>query len=257
MAPNMDYIAAALATWLSDALDLEIRFVGGDDWRQRERSFRAGEIDLVWICGLPYVWMADDPADEIELLAAPVMAGQRYQDRPIYFSDVVVKRGSGIRDFCGLRGKRWSYNEPGSHSGYNLVRATLASRGENWSYFGEVIEAGSHQRSLELIQGGQVEGSAIDSTVLEEAIRRDPALAREIRVIDVLGPSPIPPLVIRSSVDSGVRRRLRRALTAMGESERGRRQLRELRLRRMALVEDEDYDAVRRMERQAAVVDRP
>lgn len=253
----MDYIAAGLADWLSQSPDLNVEFVQPPNWRQRERSFDAGDIDLVWICGLPYVWKADDPSQEIELLAAPVMAGERYRDRPIYFSDVVVGSESEVREFDGLRGLRWSYNEPGSHSGYNVVRAYLASSGQDWSFFGRVVEAGSHERSLELILAKEIDGSAIDSTVLEEAIARQPSVADRIRVVEILGPSPIPPLVSRRSVPAELRHRLRQVLTSMVESEAGRQRLRELRLRRLARVVDRDYDAIRQYDRQAAAVSRP
>lgn len=253
----MEYIAAGLADWLSRPRDLEVEFVGSADWRERERRFDSGDIDVVWICGLPYVWKADDPSSQIELLAAPVMAAERYCDRPIYFSDVVVRRRSEIRGFAGLRGARWAYNEPGSHSGFNLVRANLATRGLDWSYFGRVVESGSHQRSLELIIAGEIDGSAIDSTVLEEAIARDPTIVDQVRVIESLGPSPIPPLIVRRAVAPELRRRLRRAMISIADSEAGRRLLRELRLRRLAAVKDEDYDAIRQFDRQAAVLGHP
>jgi phosphonate transport system substrate-binding protein len=89
----------------------------------------------------------------IELLAAPVMQGSRYEQRPIYFSDVVVHRDSPFHSLAQLRGASWAYNEPRSHSGHLLTRYYLETRGEGGpeGYFGAVIAAGSHQRALELI----------------------------------------------------------------------------------------------------------
>jgi hypothetical protein len=49
------------------------------DWQERERMLDDGQIAIAWLCGLPYTLRADRPAPEIELLAAPVMAGSRYQ----------------------------------------------------------------------------------------------------------------------------------------------------------------------------------
>jgi phosphonate transport system substrate-binding protein len=62
----------------------------------------------------------------IELLAVPIPLGSRYRAEPIYFSDVVVKRESRFKSFYDLRGSSWVYNEPMSHSGFNVVRAYLA-----------------------------------------------------------------------------------------------------------------------------------
>jgi len=57
----------------------------------------------------------------VELLAAPVLEGERYRDQPIYFSDVIVARRNPARSFADLRGASWSYNDPDSHSGYGVV----------------------------------------------------------------------------------------------------------------------------------------
>lgn len=113
-----------------------------------------GEAHLGFVCGLPYVWKADSAAPQVELLAAPVMARPRYGNRPIYFSDVVVRADSSLYCFGELRGTRWAYNEPSSHSGYNLVRYKLARLRARDQYFSSVVESGTHQNSLQLVLDG-------------------------------------------------------------------------------------------------------
>ena len=54
-------------------LALATEFVNGIPWQAREKLLDAGEIQVCWLCGLPYVWKADVGNPEIELLAAPVM----------------------------------------------------------------------------------------------------------------------------------------------------------------------------------------
>ena len=100
---------------------------------------------------MPYVNKADQKQSTIRLLAAPIMLKERYGDRPVYFSDVIVHKDSPIRGFSELRGKVWAYNEPNSHSGYNITRYQLALLGEHAGYFGKVVAAGSHQNALALI----------------------------------------------------------------------------------------------------------
>ncbi len=258
MAPNMDHIMEALAEWLTEDTGMEVVFQRARDWQDQERMFDAGELDVVWICGLPYVWKADNPDLEVELLAAPVMVGERYQGRPIYYSDVIVRAGSGYRSFADLRGARWSYNEPGSHSGYNVVGAHLAELGEDWTFFGQVVEACSHQRSLELILEGGVDSAAIDTTVVDEEVRRDSTLRSRLRILRTLGPSPIPPLLIHRSLSEGRRRQLRSALTGLGASSSSRRPLlRSVGLLGFTLVADEDYMPIRKMARLASSVPPP
>jgi phosphonate transport system substrate-binding protein len=154
-----------------------------------------GEVDAAFICGLPYVRLTAEAPSLVSLLAAPVLTGDRYQGRPIYFSDVVVRADSGIRDFEGLRGCRWAYNEPDSHSGHLLTLYQLVSRGHVGEFFGEVVRAGFHQHALRMVMSGEVDASAIDSQVLEVELRRHPGLRERLRVIDTFGPSTIQPLV--------------------------------------------------------------
>jgi phosphonate transport system substrate-binding protein len=64
----------------------------------------AGEIDVGWICGLPYTVRANQLDAQLELFAAPVMVGARYEARPFYFSDVIVPADSPYPQCLDLRG---------------------------------------------------------------------------------------------------------------------------------------------------------
>src|SRR5215469_2523098 len=78
-------------------------------------EFAAGWADVGFVCGLVYVRMARQADCPIELLAAPVLRGKRYAGRPIYFSDVIVRKDSPFILFDDLGGCGWAYNEFTSH----------------------------------------------------------------------------------------------------------------------------------------------
>ena len=141
------------------------------------------EADLAFLCGLPYVELTLDREPPVEPLAAPVLQGDRYGGRPIYFSDVIVRRDSPFHSFADLRGRSWSYNERQSQSGYGVVRYWLAQLGETNGYFSRVVEAGWHEQSIRLVCAGEVDASAIDSQVLAVACRDHPELAADLRAI--------------------------------------------------------------------------
>jgi phosphonate transport system substrate-binding protein len=254
MAGNMDFVGRALARYLADRLAIPAEFVEDIPWPERERRLDAGEIQVAWICGLPYVRKVDQAEPPLELLVAPVMQGRRYQNRPIYFSDVVVHRDSPFHTFAELRGASWAYNEPGSQSGYNITRYHLATLGEFGGYFGQVIAAGAHQTSLQMILARQVDASAIDATVLELELALHPEIAGQIRVIDTFGPSPIPPWVISKQAPQALRETLRTLLLDMHHTPAGRAILAKARMGRFVRVEDHDYDPIREMAAQAATV---
>lgn len=253
-APNQDFIIREISAHLARRLGITVEFLAEAPWQERERLLDAGQVEIGWICGLPYVWKADRGRPELELLVAPVMLGDRYQNRPIYFSDVIVRRESRYDGFEGLRGGRWAYNEPRSQSGYNITRYHLARIGAERGFFATSIESGSHLRSIEMVLDGTVDASAIDSTVLELARDQDERIKDELRVLASLGPSPIPPLVIHRRVEKSLRVAIRNALLEMHKEEEGRSLLARGRIRRLQQVRDEDYDPIRIMAREANVV---
>jgi phosphonate transport system substrate-binding protein len=250
-APNSEFVCRGLAHYLARRLNIAMQFIDDAPWQERERRLDAGEIDAAWICGLPYVRKVDRPDPSIELLVAPVMAAARYQDRPIYFSDVVVHAQSRYQSFSDLRGCTWAYNEPGSHSGYNLTRYQLARMGVARGYFGRVIESGAHQTSLAMLLKREIDASAIDSTVLELELARDASLVKQMRIVETWGPSPIPPWVVSKRLPDEVKHALRDALLRMHEDAEGRAILHAGQMARFVEVRDDDYAVIREMERGA------
>jgi phosphonate transport system substrate-binding protein len=204
-----------------------------------------------WICGMPYVQKIDREGVPIELLAAPVMRIARYQGRPIYFSDVIVRRESSFRSFEDLQGRRWAYNEPNSHSGYNLTRYMLSHMGEFDGFFGMITEAGSHQAALQMLLEGKIDGTSIDSTVLEIELEDRPEISENIRRIATWGPSPIPPWVIHKQVPKDMREIIRRTMQGMESDMEGKAVLADLGMKRFTRVSDADYDPIREMELEA------
>lgn len=253
MADNTAFFYRGLAAYLRERTGVDIHVLEDPPWQERQRQLEEGAAHVGFLCGLTYVRWADRGAPDVELLAAPVPRGERYGGRPVYFSDVVVRRDSAFRTFADLAGARWAYNEPGSHSGYNVVRAHLADLGAPEGYFGSAVEAGSHQRALQLLLNGTVDGAAIDTTVLELEQHRRPDVADHLRIVATLGPSAIPPGVISLSAPAPIRHALRQALLAMADDPAAPL-LHAAGLSRFAPVTDSDYDPIRRMDRRAAPV---
>lgn len=250
MAPITDRFVRALAEYVARRLAVDTRFVDEVSWQERERWLDEGRAHVGWLCGLPYVWKADGAAP-LRLLAAPVMEGERYGGGPIYFSDVVVHRESSFAAFEDLRGASWAYNEPRSHSGFLLTRYNLALRGLNGDFFGRIVGAGSHQRALKMILAREIDGSAIDSTVLELVLEAAPEIGEQIRVLESWGPSPIPPWLIHREAPAALRERLQRLFLDMHNDEEGRAVLKLARVACFVTVEDGDYDPIRQMARRA------
>jgi len=243
LAPNIYQTYAFIARYVGEKIGQPVTLAVGQSFNE----FAEGKVDVAFMCGLPYATMADSPACPFELLAAPVLLGARYQHKPIYFSDVIVRRDSPYTSFDDLRGCTWAYNQSESHSGWNIVCYSLLKRGETPDYFGNLIETGSHQRSIAAVLAGQAHATAIDSQVLDVLLASDRAIAAQLRVIDMLGPSSIPPVVIARTVDQGLKHAMQDVLLAMHTDLRAASALSAGAIERFVQVSDEDYHDIRAM----------
>jgi phosphonate transport system substrate-binding protein len=241
LAPNLFPFYRFLARHLGDQVGHPTELVVGSSYDE------LGQADVAFVCGLPYVEWARRGKSAVAPLAAPVLRGQRYGGRPVYFSDVIVRRDSPFRSFADLRGRSWAYNEPHSQSGYGITCFHLARQGETGGYFGRVVETGWHERSIRLVCERKVDASAIDSHVLAVAFRDRPALARRLRIIDTLGPSSIQPIVAARRLPAALRAGLRAGLLELAENGRARAHLDHALVERFVPVTDATYDDIRTM----------
>ncbi|HEU4396439.1 MAG TPA: PhnD/SsuA/transferrin family substrate-binding protein [Actinomycetota bacterium] len=243
LAPNMQPLYRFLADHLAARLDRPVELVVGTSFAQ----FQRGQADVGVICGLPYVWLAAQRPPPVEPLAAPVLSGERYGGRPIYFSDVIVRRDSPLTRLEDLRGCSWAYNDPTSHSGYTLTLHALVRMGARPGFFGRLVQAGYHERSVELVARGEVDASAIDSQVLAVALRDQPELAAGLRVVDTFGPSTIQPVVVASRLPEPVKIAVRDALLDLDGRRAAEPGLAHGFVERFVAIDDGDYDDIRAM----------
>src|SRR5439155_23895558 len=99
LAPSIFPTYRFVAEYVGQRLGLPTELVVGE----RFAAFAEGEADVGFICGLPYVQLTRQDPPPVELLAAPVLQGARYGGRPVYLSDVIVRRDCLVRSFTHLR----------------------------------------------------------------------------------------------------------------------------------------------------------
>jgi phosphonate transport system substrate-binding protein len=212
LAPNWYWFYTAIAAYLERVLAIETQLIQAVNDPLADPALLQDELDLAFICGLPFTRYCQAVPGQLQLLAAPVMRASRYQNRPVYFADVVVSAVSGLKTFANLAGKTVCYNDPGSNSGYNLLRYRLLQGDCPEPFFKQAIQSGSHQRSLRWVAEGIADCAAIDSTVLEQEVQSFPELAQRLQVIESIGPCSMPPLVAARHLDATLISQIQTAL---------------------------------------------
>ncbi|MGH2358179.1 MAG: PhnD/SsuA/transferrin family substrate-binding protein, partial [Candidatus Limnocylindria bacterium] len=191
LAPSVQPLYAYLATYLGQRIGRRGELIVADSYERCARDID----DVCFVCSVPYLLLASGRRISMEVIAAPVLKGERYGGRPVYFSDVIVRADSAYQTFDDLRGTTFAYNEPFSHSGYLVVWHHLLSIGEGAGFFGRMVEAGFHHRAIRMVLDGSAHAAAIDSQVLAIELRDQPDLAGRLRIVGVIGPSTIQPVV--------------------------------------------------------------
>jgi phosphonate transport system substrate-binding protein len=187
----------------------------------------------------------------IEPIAAPVLIGERYENKPIYFSDVIVNVDNSANRFADLKGATWAYNELDSQSGYGITRHHLLQMGATNGFFSRVICASSHQNAIQLVAKGKLDSTAIDSQVLAIELQNHPELHQQIRIIASLGPSTIQPMVAQANLPDKIKIAIREIVTQIHTDPIARNTFTQCGVEEFVPIQDRDYDDIRAMLQQA------
>ncbi len=250
LAPNWFGLYQAIAAYLGRVLQVEIQLHQGECDPLQDPLLFQDKIDLAFICGLPLIRHNQVVLDQLQTLVAPVMQTSRYDNCPIYYADIIVKANSNIKKFADLSGKTFCYNDSGSNSGYNLPRHWLSQEKYPQNFFGKTIESGSHQRSIRWVVEGLADCAAIDSVVLEQELRDVPELSQHLRVVQIIGPSPMPPLVVAQRLGIPLIQQMQLALLQADAELQG--VMKKFGVRRFAAVKLEDYQVLKQIYKKAS-----
>jgi ABC-type phosphate/phosphonate transport system substrate-binding protein len=171
------------------------------------------DMGCVFMCGYPWVLRQRRP----RLLAAPVPSPARYGDRPIYFTDFLVRADSPYRSLEDTFGTRLAYSAEESHSGYNAARHHLLAYrtpARPTLYARTIGPLISQRIVLDAVIDGRADVAPVDSYLLDLWRRHLPEVADRVRVVATTEPAPIPPLVASPGIDDATCERVIGALTA-------------------------------------------
>lgn len=205
-----------------------------------ETLWERHDLGAAFMCGWPYA----RTFARHQLVAAPIPALPRYQGRPIYFTDFVVRADSRFQSLTEIFGRRFAYTVETSHSGWNaprhhLLKFRTPSRPRLFEKtLGPLV---TPLRALAAVIDCTVDAAAIDSYVVDLIDAHDPATRAMIRVIETTAPAPIPPLVASPTTDPAIVARLGEAFVALAKDRAAEPHLATLLLKGFARPPAGDY----------------
>jgi len=240
-------IYSDISQYLEKKTGMKVSFVSNLSYSTVNKLIENGVIDVAFVCGLPYVLMNEKPSPKVALLAAPVMSAKQYQEKPVYYSYVIVPKDSTVRTFKELKGKVFVYNDTISNSGYNMPRKKLIDIGETKGFFSKVLHSGAHEESIRMVAAKQADASAVDSLVFDYASRTGEPYTKKVKIIEMLGPVSTCPVIYAKKLPPSTVEKLRQALLGMEFDPEGKMILAKGYLKRFVKIDDRHYDDIRAM----------
>ncbi len=203
---------------------------------------RRNEVDFAFICTRAYVIGKREFG--MQLVAIPVVRGSR-----VYFSEIIVRRGAPYTRVEDLRGAVFAFTDPLSNTGYLYPVYLLSTLGERpETFFSRTFFTYSHDNAIYAVADGIADAAAVDSLVLDYALKRRPDLRERLRTIHRSPPFGMPPVVTGPDVRPQLKARVQHILFTAHEDPEGQAALAALDIDRFVPADDAAYDTIREME---------
>lgn len=193
--PLMDYIGQKTGK--------KIEYHESTDYAALIEAANAGKIDVASFSGFTYVTATNQGAKLTPISSIVTKEGEE----PGYFSQAIVPKGSNIKSYADMKGKKVCFVDPSSTSGYLFPSYNLLKAGVDPTKDVEAIFAGKHDVSVQKTgEGVECEaGFAEDSEVVKS------------HKVDVIGETMVPgaPMVMSSVLPDALQKQLVDALESL------------------------------------------
>lgn len=142
-----------IAKALQDELHIPVNVYLSKNYAGLIEAMKTKKVDFAFFTAMAYV-LAEKEA------GAKVLLKQVWGENPFYYSVILTRRNSKIRNIAALKGKRFGFVDEKSTSGY-LYPQVLFKKLK--TELGEARFSGSHSQSVAWLDKGQVDAIAVFS----------------------------------------------------------------------------------------------
>ena len=208
-------------------------------YSQTNDLVRYQRCDLAVVCTYPFI--RGEREFGMQALAVP-----RIKGKTTYRSLILIPQSSSVTSLLDLRGKRFGSADIVSTTGWLFPAMTLMECGEDPNhFFGEHVITGSHDRSIQAVVDGFVDGAGVHGIVYDQMIAEDPSISKKVKILVKSPPFGIPPVVVHPDMDKNLRNEVLSVLLNMHNDDRGRLILEKLQIERFVIPEKGLFDNLR------------
>ncbi|MFQ5421346.1 MAG: phosphate/phosphite/phosphonate ABC transporter substrate-binding protein [Anaerolineae bacterium] len=231
-----------LLNYLSLELRRPVELVQRRTYAEVNELVKNGSVDLAFVCTSAYIVGAREFG--MDLLAAP-----QVNDKAEYYSYLIVPANSPAKSMADLRGKVFAFTDPISNTGRNYPVMLVQQLGQiPETFFARTFYTYSHDDAIRAVASGVADGAAVDSLVYEFAVKRQPELAEQTRIIDISPAFGMPPVVVGPQIRPQLQAELTDIFLHMNNNPAGQAALAAAGFDRFVTVTDAAYESVRQLE---------
>jgi ABC-type phosphate/phosphonate transport system substrate-binding protein len=201
--------AALVAMLRADAACAEFDIPNELSWPNDVHAhWLRSDLLLSQACGYPLVTRLED---RVQLVGTFAYATEGLRGIDCH-SQLICRAEDSRQTLPEFAGSTVAINDTISQSGYNALRALVASLALPRPFFGKVFNTGAHYRSLEAVCTGAADLASIDPVSWAHWQRSNPALGAQLRVFAQSQPYPGLPLISALQTPPPVMEALRKSL---------------------------------------------
>jgi ABC-type phosphate/phosphonate transport system substrate-binding protein len=255
-APSITQAWRRLLEWVTARAGVQLEVLQQAEPDSLDALWAREDLGCVFMCGYPWAMRTERP----HLLAAPVPSPPRYGNRPVYFTDFIVRADSPYRTLEDTFGGTIAYSAEHSHSGYNAARFHLLAyrTPERQTFYRQALGPLIRQTPvMDAVIDGRADVGPVDGYALDLLRRHGTERGQRVRVVATTIAAPSAPLVASPLVDAESRERLTAALLEVGTAPEMAGTLDELLLARFVRVKPSDFEVFVERQRTAETAGYP
>ncbi|WP_371371980.1 phosphate/phosphite/phosphonate ABC transporter substrate-binding protein [Sporomusa aerivorans] len=223
-------------------IGLQARVIIVSDYDALGRAMRAGTVDIGWFS--PFAYVSAKKADDIVPLVTPCVNGSAS-----YTGLIISSREKGITALDGLKGKKFAFVDKQSASGYLYPRALLQASGKTpETFFSHTLFSGSHNRAIESVLDGVVDGGATYSEAVATAKSKGLPVEKLI-ILAETEPIPKDAIAGRPGLPPALSEKLQESFLIIHNDKQSQALLAKAGINGFTAAEDAAYDVVRKVAR--------
>ena len=172
-----------------------------------------------------------------------------------YHGILFVRKDSGIRNIKGMAKKRFVFVDKATTAGYLTALYYFKKNGvqDYRSYFRETYFAGTHMDAIRDVFNRKADIGVAKNTVFERLAREDPAIAKELQILETFPVVPENGLALRKDLSDAAKNGIKQVLLTMHNDPEGQKILVRFGARRFIETTDKDYDPVVKFSKDAGI----